>query len=128
MRAFIAEGILTLRNPTEILLVARCPRATSGQSDAKPAMALMKSRLRTQSSNRAASLFSNLIRCAISGKGDWSALGQKQTCAVHRAMSAKCHKRTSRQAIIVVELALLVSLRYGAEIIGPMLGRAKPVL
>ena len=53
---------------------------------------------------------------------------QKQTCAVHRAMSAKCHKRTSRQAIIVVELALLVSLRYGAEIIGPMLGRAKPVL
>jgi hypothetical protein len=53
---------------------------------------------------------------------------QKQTCAAHKPMSAKCHKRTSRQAIIVVELALLVSLRYGAEIIGPMLGRAKPVL
>jgi hypothetical protein len=91
-------------------------------------MALMKSRLRTQSSNRARQSFFKSYQMRNQWEGRLVRFGSKQTCAVHRAMSAKCHKRTSRQAIIVVELALLVSLRYGAEIIGPMLGRAKPVL
>ena len=35
------------------------------------------------------------------GKNSWllSALGQKQTCAAHKAMSAKCQKRTCHNSL-----------------------------
>src|SRR5262249_30480333 len=58
--------------------------------------------------------------CWLFCKGESSQRGRPQALAI-----SSCHRRL---AIIVVELVLLSSLRYGAEIVGPMLGRPKPVL
>ena len=69
--------------------------AASGQAAAEPATTLMKSRRRTQPS--AARLRTRLVFDAYQIKAAMSALGQKQTCAAQKVMSAlNPRKRTCR--------------------------------